>query len=189
MPQRHKIGDIDLSHPLAGSEGVDPNHASRIRVQTLLDQHSGLIQQTQFADAKAAGLITVIGLLALNGPLPLADMMESDFLPTAGGVVAGLCMLFCFFTIFPRYPAKRIRDRLAETDRFSWPSLTAPGFDGDAYSEYMHTAEISEIVHSIAHSNTSISLILLRKFQTLRLAFALGAIFMVIVFARQAGIV
>ena len=189
MPHRHKIGELDLSYPLAGSEGVDTNHASRIRVQMLLDQHSSLIQQTQYADAKAGALITVIGLLALNGPLPLTDMMTADFVAAAGGAIAALCMLFCVFTVFPRYPGKRIRDRLAETDRFSWPSLATTTFDGDAYSDYMHTAEISEIVHSIALSNSSISLILLRKFQTLRVAFFLGAIFIIIVFARHAGVV
>jgi Pycsar effector protein len=188
MTHEQKIGEIDLSYPLSGREGVDPNHASRIRVQTLLDQHSSLIQQTQFADAKSGGLITVIGLLALNGPLPLANMMTTDYLSMAGGIIAVACMLFCVLTIFPRYPSGSIRKSLAETDRFSWPSLTAPEFDAEAYSKYMHTAEVSQIVHSIAHSNSAVSKILLRKFQTLRIAFFFGAVFFLIVLVRHAGL-
>jgi Pycsar effector protein len=188
MTHGQKIGEIDLSYPLSGTEGVDPNHASRIRIQTLLDQHGSLIQQTQFADAKSGGLITVIGLLALNGPLPLGNMLRSDYLSIAGGIFAVACMLFCVFTIFPRYPSGNVRKNLADRDRFSWPSLTAPEFDAEAYSSYMHTAEVSEIVHSIAHSNTAVSKILLRKFQTLRIAFFFGAGFFLLVLARHAGL-
>ncbi|MEM7464896.1 MAG: hypothetical protein AAF362_19670 [Pseudomonadota bacterium] len=180
---------VDLSRPLSGSEGVDPNHASRIRVQTLLFQNTSLVQQTQFADAKAAGLMTVIGLLALNGPVPMDEMMKGETLSMAAGMVAALCILFCIFTIFPRYPGKKVRKNLSETDRFSWPSLTSPDFDAEAYSEYMHTAEVSQIVHSIAHSNTAIAHILLRKFLMMRIAFFLGAIDFAIVLVRHSGLI
>lgn len=180
---------VDLSRPLSGSEGVDPNHASRIRIQTLLMQHNSLVQQTQFADAKAAGLMTVIGLLALNGPVPMDDMMKGETISMAAGIVAALCILFCIFTIFPRYPRRKIRKNLSETDRFSWPSLTSPDFNAESYSEYMHTAEVSQIVHSIAHSNSAVAHILLRKFLMMRIAFLLGAVDFGIVLLRHAGVI
>lgn len=188
MP-RSKVDEVDLSAPLAGHEGVDPNHASRIRIQTLLDQHASLITQTQFADAKSGGLVTVVGLLALNGPIPMAGMMGQDVVATIAGVLAASCMLFCIFTIFPRYPRKNVREHLSETDRFSWPSLTAPNFDEQAYADFMHTAEVSQLVHSIACSNSAVSHILLRKFQMLRIAFLLGGLDIMVVFARHAGLV
>ena len=82
-----RLEDVDLSRPLAGSEGADANHASRIRVQTLLVQHASLVRQTQFADTKSGGLITVIGLLALNGPVPMTGMMEGGAVSVAAGAL------------------------------------------------------------------------------------------------------
>ena len=182
------IDKVDLSHPLSGTEGVDTNHASRIRIQTLLDQHSTLIQQTQFADTKAGGLVTLVGLLALKGPMPVAAMTMQDPVALAAAVMSGVCILFCVLAVFPRYPGKGIRSKLSETDRFSWPALAADGFDAEQYAEFMHVAEVSQIVHSVAHSNSSVSHILLRKYQMLRIAFLFGALDFAIIFGRMTGI-
>ncbi|MCB1450213.1 MAG: hypothetical protein KDJ67_08855 [Nitratireductor sp.] len=179
---------VDLSQPLAGSEGVDPNHASRLRVQVLLDQHASLVQQTQFADTKAGGLVTLVGLLALKGPLPMAGMTMSDPISLAAGSFAGLCILFCMLTAFPRYPGRKVRAHLADVDRFSWPSLTSRKFSGEDYARYMHTAEVSQVVHSIALSNSAVSAILLRKFQMLRVGFMFGCGVFFAVFLRHAGL-
>lgn len=184
-----KISEIELDHALAGSEGVDPNHASRIRIQTLLDQHKSLVQQTQFADAKTGGLVTLIGLLALKGPLPVASMASTDPVSAFAGALAALCILFCLFAVFPRYPGRGERKGLAHADRFSWPALTTEAFGPQDYARYMHTAEVSQIVHSIAQSNAAVARILLRKYQMLRIAFLLGGMDLVIVFAHQAEIV
>jgi hypothetical protein len=189
MKSPRKIAEIELDAGLAGKEGVDPNHASRIRIQTLLDQHASLVQQTQFADTKSAGLVTLVGLLALKGPLPLDRMMHADPVSLAAGLLAGGCILFCVLAVFPRYPGKMIRDRLSDIDRFSWPALTAPSFGPADYAEYMHKAEISQIVHSIALSNSAVARILLRKYQMLRIAFGLAALDFLVVFARNAGMV
>ena len=189
MKAPRKITDVELSSELAGHEGVDTNHASRIRIQTLLDQHASLIQQTQFADTKSAGLVTLVGLQALKGPLPVADLMRADNLQLAAGLLAGLSIFFCLVCVFPRYPAKSVRDKLAEVDRFSWPALTAPGYLAEDYAQYMRNAEVSQIVHSIAYSNSAVSRILLRKYQMLRIAFIIAALDFLIVFARHAGLV
>ncbi len=188
MPAAQPIEAVSLAEPLAGHEGVDPNHASRIRIQALLDQHASLIQQTQFADAKAGGLVTVMGLLALNGPVPMDAMMSQDRLAMAAGVLAALCILLCVFAIFPRYPGIRQRRELAKTDRYSWPALTTDRFDGEAYAVFMHTAEVSQIVHSIAHSNTAVARILLRKYQMLRIAFLVGGLDFILILVRHGGL-
>jgi hypothetical protein len=182
------IEQIDLSKSLAGSEGVDNNHASRIRIQALLDQHATLVTQTQFADTKSAGLVTLIGLLALKGPAPMDAMHHGDPVILLAAALSALCILFCVAAVFPRYPSAAQRAKLSETDRFSWPSLADSRFGAEAYSQYMQTAEVSQIVHSIARSNASIAAILLRKYVLLRVAFVFGAANLVVSFIRLAGI-
>ena len=188
MSPTSKIKDVELNRPLAGSEGVDPNHASRARIQTLLDQHDSIVTQTQFADAKSAALITLIGLLALKGPIPLDAMQQGDAVSLLSAIASALAILFCVATVFPRYPGKNIRETLPDIDRFSWPALTSHGLSGEDYAQYMHTAEVSQMVHSIAHSNCAVSQILLRKYQMLRIAFLLAVADFVLVFLRLAGL-
>ena len=186
MASRKTIAAVELMQSAAGHEGVDANHTSRIRVQALLDQNHSLVQQTQFADAKAGGLVTLVGLLALKGPIPVTAMSVSDILGMANSGVSALAILFCLLAVFPRYPTRRTREHLSDLDRYSWPALTAPGFDGDAYASYMQSAEVSQIVYSIARSNSAVSQILLRKFQMLRIALVLSLILFALVFIRLA---
>ena len=189
MNTYRKIDDVELNHPLAGREGVDPNHASRARIQTLLDQHKSLVVQTQFADAKSAALVTLIGLLALKGPVPMQTVAGADFLEIVSVATSGLAILFAVFAVFPRYPGRNVRETLPDIDRFSWPALTAKGMSAETYASFMQTAEISQLVHSIAYSNSAVSRILLRKYQFLRIAFLFGAADLVIAFARLTGVI
>jgi Pycsar effector protein len=189
MNDYRKIEEVELTHPLAGSEGVDPNHASRARIQLLLDQHSALIEQTQYADAKSAGLVTLIGLLALKGPVPMQAMAGADPIVLVSAFAGGMAILFSVISVFPRYPTRAVRENLPDTDRFSWPALTANRMSPDTYARYMQTAEISQMVHSIAYSNCAVSQILLRKYQMLRVAFLFGAADLVIAFASLTGLV
>jgi hypothetical protein len=184
MASRKSIAAVELMQSAAGHEGVDANHTSRIRIHALLDQNHSLVQQTQFADAKAGGLVTLVGLLALKGPVPVTTMSIADVLGLMTSGISALCILFCVLAVFPRYPTRGAREHLSDVDRFSWPALTAPGFDGEAYASYMQAAEVSQIVYSIARSNSAISRILLRKFQMLRIAFALSLILFALVFFR-----
>ncbi len=189
MANRKTITAVELAQSLAGHEGVDANHTSRIRIQALLDQNNSLVQQTQFADAKAGGLVTLVGLLALKGPVPVTNMTPSDLVGFGVGAISAVCILFCVLTVFPRYPTRRTRAHLSDVDRYSWPALTATDFDGDAYASYMQSAEVSQIVYSIARSNSAVSRILLAKFQMLRIAFGLSMVLFALVFLRQIGVV
>ncbi|MCG6857867.1 MAG: DUF5706 domain-containing protein [Salaquimonas sp.] len=188
MGRASKISEVELDLPLAGHEGVDTNHASRARIQTLLDQHASLITQTQFADAKSAALITLIGLLALKGPIPLEAMQQADAVSLASAVASALAILFCVAAVFPRYPGRMTRENLPDIDRFSWPALTSHGMSGEDYAKYMHTVEVSQMVHSIAHSNCAVSQILLRKYQMLRIAFLFGVADFALVFLKMTGL-
>ena len=189
MNNTRKIEEVELTHALAGSEGVDPNHASRARIQMLLDQHSTLIEQTQFADAKSAALVTLVGLLALKGPVSMQLMSEADLPALLSAAFSGIAILFAVISVFPRYPTRNIREALPEIDRFSWPALTAHRMSPETYATFMQTAEISQIVHSVAYSNCAVSQILLRKYQMLRIAFLFAAADLFIAFARLTGVV
>ena len=66
MPLR-KLDDLELNIALEGCEGLDVNYVSRIRAQYLFIQHQTMITQMQFADAKAAALIALVGVAAVRG--------------------------------------------------------------------------------------------------------------------------
>jgi len=187
MKRPRRIEEVELSSRLAGSEGVDSNHASRARIQVLLDQHSSLITQTQFADAKSAALVTLIGLLALKGPVPMEAVAGADPLALFSAAASALAIAFCVVSVFPRYPRRDLRANLPEVDRFSWPALTAERMSAEDYASFMQTAEISQMVHSVAYSNCAVSQILLRKYQMLRIAFLFGAAAVIGAFARLTG--
>ena len=50
------------------------------RLDFMIAQNHSVVAQTQFADAKAAGLMTLMGLLALRGPFKLDQVREAQAL-------------------------------------------------------------------------------------------------------------
>ena len=168
------LDEIDRTTDIKGGEGLDANHMSRARIHYLLGQNDTLVMQLQFADAKAAALMTLMGLLALRGPVDFSLVTLSDPLSMASALLNMLCLAGCVVAIIPRYPAAPRRRDMRVRDRFSWPALAADDYDGTDYAEYMRTAEISQLVVSLAQSNAISARILLRKFKALRIAFLLG---------------
>ncbi|MEL6482126.1 MAG: Pycsar system effector family protein [Pseudomonadota bacterium] len=199
------LDEMVFAADLSGNEGLDPNYLSRIRIHVLIAQHQGLIQQMQFADAKAAALMTVTGLLAVQGPL--SDLGSGAGLATgisqslSGGFMAALhpmislaaaffgvaSLAMCLWAIVPRYPRIGIRRMMGVVDRFSWPSLATPDYDAASYAAYMRTSEASQLVASLARSNSACANILFKKFHALRYAFILGLGQFVMVFALIAS--
>ncbi len=174
MSRLDTVRNMDLGLPLQGSEGLDKNYTSRIRSQYLFAQHQSMVAQSQFADAKAAAILALLGLLALRGPIDVT---------TGEGAVMwvwftylGLTILslsFCLLAIIPRYPDRKTRNQAAETDLWSWPSLASDRLDEMDYGIYMQTSEVSHLIYSVAQANRSIAKILLVKFRMLRIALAL----------------
>ena len=182
-----KLEEVDLSLDLKGSEGHDVNYVSRVRTQYLYAQHAALIAQNQFADAKAAALMTLVGLVALRGPLAISETPVDLFSAAYLVCVAG-SILCAFLAVFPRYPARALRDRLWESDRWSWPALSAGKADPDEFARFMQTSEVSQLVHSVSLSNAAVSRILLAKFRMLRLAFMFAIVILLMTGARLAGL-
>jgi Pycsar effector protein len=188
MPKPHSLDDIDLSLPLAGSEGLDINHASRARIQYLGDQHQALLTQIQFADAKSFALMTLLGLIALRGPIEMHSAAENPVLGNVFLVVSAISVFCCFWAVFPRYPTARSRREMLVYDRWSWPSLAGDSLEPVAYSKFMQTAEISQLVQSLAISNAAVARVLLRKYTALRIAFGFSILVLLIVCIRLSGI-
>ena len=179
MKQIRKLEDIDLGLPLAGNEGLDANDVSRVRAQYLFTQHQALIAQTQFADAKAAALMALLGLIALRGPIDIGGSGTAEWFRLVYLLSIACSILGCLMAIIPRYPSKATRNRIAEVDHWSWPALASDTVNKLGYGNYMQTSEVSQLVHSVASANSSIAHILLSKFQSLRVAF-LFAVFVLI---------
>lgn len=172
------LEDLELDNSLAGSEGLDPNYVSRIRIQYLLTQHQTIITQMQFADAKAAALITVIGIVALRSPLfsSVEALMNIGWFGILIILTLSLSILFTLLSVFPRYPSRKLREDMVLSDRWSWPSLVNGGFSAAQYADFMRGAEVSQLVQSVALSNANVSAVLLNKYKMLRIGFALGTL-------------
>jgi len=187
MKKPRKLADIDLTLPLEGTEGLDANYVTRTRTQYLYAQHQALVTQTQFADAKAAVLITLVGLVAFRGPVAIGNG-QLDMFTIIYLVTIALSVLFAFIAVFPRYPSSTARRAMAEQDRWSWPALAAETLSPDEFSHFMQTSEASQLVHSVSLSNSAVSAILLAKFRMLRIAFILGLIVLALAGVRLSGL-
>lgn len=177
------IKDVNLGLDLKGSEGMDVNHLSRARAQYLFEQHNVLIQQIQFADAKAAAVMTLVGIMALRGPIDLmADLMTP--MSIVFGVASSITVLFCLLSVFPRYPGTRVRKKLTATERWSWPGLASGELSPQEYASFLQTCEMSQLLHSVAVSNAKVAQVLLQKFLFLRLAFIAAAVSVLLLLFR-----
>lgn len=187
MPLK-KLEELDLTVDLHGTEGLDVNYVSRIRSQYLFTQHQTMITQMQFADAKAAALVALIGFITLRGPIKADQITSFGFLGYVFLLMAGLAVIFTLLSIFPRYPSKAKRDALILSDRWSWPALASDDFKPEDFARYMQTAEVSQLIYSISISNSYVANILLMKYRLLRIGFAFGLCTMVLVGIKILGL-
>ncbi len=161
---------VDTSLNISGKEGVDINYLSRVRAQYVITQHTTMLHQIQFADAKAAALMALIGLLTLRGPIPI-EAATSNIIDSLFVLVAALTILFSLAAIMPRFPGRSKRERLLEMECWSWPALSANSLEAEDYALFIQTSEQSELLHSVANSNVIVARLLRRKFLYLRISF------------------
>ena len=183
------IETLKLDQNLASHEGISTDQMTRVRLAYLQGQNATLVQQTQFADAKAGALLAMIGLIATRGPGAAFDPAQV----TAEGLVLVLLhaagLLACLIVLIPRYVGKEARLRLAAKERFSWPALAAYGDGeggGDGYAEFARTAQVSQLIVSLARANAALAGILHRKFAWLRAAFIIGGLDLAFIAATAA---
>lgn len=176
-----QLHELDYNLDLKGCEGLDINYVSRIRSQYLFTQHQTMITQMQFADAKAAALIALIGFIAFRGPIKLEEISNLGSFGYLFLMCAGLAVVFTLLSVFPQYPSKTKRDKLSSSDRWSWPALASDALKPEDFSDYMRTSEVSQLLHSISISNSYIANILLSKYRMLRIGFFFGLVTMLLV--------
>lgn len=169
-----KIDELNLEVDLNSSEGLDINYISRIRSQYLFTQHQTMITQMQFADAKAAALIALIGFVSLRGPIKITEIINIGLFGYLFLIFAGLGVIFSLLAIFPRYPSRERRDTLVASDRWSWPALASKSLKPEEFASYMLTSEVSQLLNSLSISNSLVADILLSKYQMLRIGFICG---------------
>lgn len=184
MQANSSLETIDLTHPVASREGIPPEYLAREQILFLSAQDRSLVQQTQFADAKAAALMTLMGLLVLRNPPAHSTTEIGAALEFVVLCATGLCLGACLWAVIPRYPNPAIRRAIARQDVYSWPGLTSDQFERDDYVKFMRASEHAHLVTSMARSNSAMSRILLRKFQLIRFAFLCGMVALVLIMLR-----
>lgn len=161
---------------IASSEGVSLDYIMRARLQFLAAQHTSQITQTQFADAKAATLMTLFGIVAARLAIGWPDLPEARMVASALLLMKGAVLICCLLVISPRIPRRGAGEALLRVDRFSWPALASDDVDGDSYAAFMRGSQSSDLISSMARSNVHTARILRWKFRMLRAAFAIAVI-------------
>ncbi|WP_308914820.1 Pycsar system effector family protein [Jannaschia sp. LMIT008] len=164
---------------------VDLNHVSLLRMSYLTQQNRALIAQVQFADAKAGALLAVMGLVVTREPDMLIGVTQAEPFGIAYAVALAAALVFALATVFPRYPGKRGRARIAEGERWSWLAMRARG---DDFAAWATGAETADLVGSAARSNVGLSRVIHAKFRMMRLAFAAAGVLFGLTAARYAGV-
>lgn len=179
----------DLATMPTPENDIDANHLGRMRLQFLVSQHASIVTQTQFADAKAAALMTLLGLLALNGPVKLGEVSLVNLDAILLFLINLSAILCCFWSIVPRYPDAALRERIRRSERFSWPSLVANGHEPLEYAASVGGAEGQDLIQSMSLANTAAAGVLLRKFRALRTAFWIAVVYLAAIVAYVFGLV
>ena len=179
---------LPLDARIEGTEGMDVNHSSRMRMQFLVGQHASLVTQTQFADAKAAALMTLLGLVALNGPVQIRALEPHQFDALGIFILMIVAIGFAMWAIIPRFPDAELCKLIKRRDRYSWPALVSQDYDPMDHAIFMRTAEASQLIMSVAQSNGAIARVLHRKFRYLRIAFMVAAVDLLLIVLFVIGV-
>ncbi|MEL6998019.1 MAG: hypothetical protein AAFP68_07115 [Pseudomonadota bacterium] len=154
----------------AAFTNVDDGDAVRARIHYLVAQNNAIIVQTQFADAKAAALLTLMGLLALRGPVPISS---GPLGPLALGTLAliTVSILLCLWALTPRFRGRIGKSKGAPGDRFTWTVLSNPDTSMHDHADFARSGDFAQLINSISMSNVGASMVLRRKFNAMQVAF------------------
>lgn len=170
---------IPAAEPVKIDDGetVPAGDAVRARIHFLVAENHAMIVQTQFADAKAAALLTLCGVAAYR--LPAAGGHDAIEMVLTGVLL--LAMLFCLLAIIPRYP--RTEESVSRPDRFTWTALAANDWSPGRNIAWSQEAPFPELLAAVSASNVGGARVLAQKFRLIRLAFhsAIAAILLIAV--------
>ncbi|MEM9045034.1 MAG: hypothetical protein AAGC81_10075 [Pseudomonadota bacterium] len=175
MHGKNSLDSLDFGRSTESQEGVDLSHMARTRVQYLAAQSGTLVTQTQFADAKAAALMTLSGLLLFRGPAGLTEDLATAPLLLFALALNAACVIACIWTLIPRVRPQGRAPELYGVERFSWVALSDGVANEEDFPEFMRTAQVSQLILSQARANQAVAKVLKQKFKVLRGAFLLGS--------------
>ncbi|MEM9059147.1 MAG: hypothetical protein AAGD13_01685 [Pseudomonadota bacterium] len=173
MPFEAPEQQFDTTTVINTEPDVSSGDAMRARMSFLAAQNSAILTQTQFADAKAGALMTILGLIAIKGSAPVLIMIQ-DPLEMLSMAIIIVSIFFCLSTIMPRIVGFTDDAVPPIGNRFTWLFLTMPGYTDDMHGAYARETRFGDLLNSIAASNMGASRILARKFLMLRWAFMTG---------------
>lgn len=168
------LDELDLDLDIGSSEGLSVDQMTRSRLQFLLGQSTYIIRQIQFADAKAATLLAIVGVLAIIVADREAEIHIAFF--AAYLLLTISVVAICLVALLPRVPSNAQAKEMRNTEFFSWPALSSDGFEPEQYAKLMRTSDASQLVISIARSNIAIARVLRLKYKLLRGALVLALI-------------
>ncbi len=183
MPEKpdQDLEGMPLDADIGSKEQLSVDQLTRSRLEFALSQNAAIIHQTQFADAKAATLLALTGLLALS----IIEGRLADAPVAILGAHFALALLIvgiCIFVLLPRMAPARDVAQMHRSDRFSWPVLTVDDYSAEQHASFLRTSQASQLVVSVARSNVAVSQILARKYLLLRVALILAIVDLLAVF-------
>ena len=165
----------DLAEQIMAEGEVSMGDSVRARLTFLLSQNGMILNQTQFADAKAGALMTILGLVAIKGAAPAIVIIQNPLEMMSMALVL-VSLGFCLATIMPRFSGLNADGVPKARDRYTWLFIARQAYSGDLHAEFSRTADFSDLLNAVANSNVGASRILVRKYQMLRWAFINGFI-------------
>ncbi len=154
-------------------EGVTRGDSARVRMLFLVSQNNALLTQTQFADAKAGALMTLLLLISIRGTSPGVPTIQ-DPLELGAMAMVIVSIGFCLAAIMPRV-LRHGADKLpAANNRYTWFSMAMPAYSTELHGEFSRQSDVGALLNSVASSNVGASRVLARKFAMLRWAFYSG---------------
>ena len=154
-------------------EGISRGDSVRARMLFLVSQNNTLVNQTQFADAKAGALMTVLLLISTKGAAPGISVIQ-DPVELASMVLVILSIGFCLATIMPRVMGFRTDSMPPQNERYTWLYMAMPEYSKEQHGAFARQAEFGALLNSVASSNVGASRVLAKKFAMLRWAFITG---------------
>lgn len=160
-------------YAICSEEGVSGDELAKIRLWHLQAQSATIMRQTLMADAKAATVLALIGLVATKVLLS-ADLGGAGVFNVAMFVNKAAVLCLCLYVIMPRFPREEEWAQMRGRERYSWAALANPRLGSYDYGEFACQADASQMFRSIARANQGAARVLLTKFRLLRVVFALA---------------
>ena len=170
----------------SSKEGVSIDELAKLRMWHLQSQSNIIMRQTLMADAKAATVLALIGLVAtrilLSGDLAAGGALTMLMFANKAAV---LCL--CLYVIMPRFPRDADWAKMRSHERFSWAALANPELQTYDFGEFAARSDASQMFRSIGRANHGMARVLLTKFKLLRTVFLLAIVDVVLTMAFFMG--